>query len=172
VKALLIALLLTSACHAGTYTVKRGDTLGHISLRLLGKASLWQRIYRANPKLKSPHRIRVGQVLTIPTKPQEAGDKVWVRIRYYCPNCRICGTNGRTAAGTNAYRCKGVASVLPRGSWVNIPGIGWKVVDDTGGFLRRLYRRTGIVQVEVCRDVSHWENYRAGHRNLFVEVRR
>ena len=51
----------------GTYTVKHGDTLSHISKQYYGDANKYMRIFDANKdKLKDPDKIQVGQVLTIP----------------------------------------------------------------------------------------------------------
>ncbi len=50
-----------------TYTVKKGDSLWRIAGRVYGNPFKWPRIYNANKnKLKSPHKIYPGQVLTIP----------------------------------------------------------------------------------------------------------
>ena len=50
-----------------TYTVKAGDTLGHIALAQYGSAVRWKEIFEANTdQLKSPNLIRPGQVLRIP----------------------------------------------------------------------------------------------------------
>lgn len=50
-----------------TYTVKSGDTLGKISKEMYGKASLYNKIFKANtPMLKDADHIYPGQVLKIP----------------------------------------------------------------------------------------------------------
>lgn len=50
-----------------TYTVKSGDTLGKISKEVYGKASLYNKIFKANtPMLKDADHIYPGQVLKIP----------------------------------------------------------------------------------------------------------
>jgi len=52
---------------AGTYTVKPGDNLSKIARQLLGSASKWQDIYKANRDIiRDPNLIYIGQVLTIP----------------------------------------------------------------------------------------------------------
>jgi nucleoid-associated protein YgaU len=49
------------------YTVKKGDTLEKIAQRYYGTSRAWKRILEANKgTLKSPDKIYVGQVLTIP----------------------------------------------------------------------------------------------------------
>ena len=52
---------------ATTYTVKRGDTLEKIAVKVYGDSNQWRRIYKANQtKLKSPSKIYPGQKLVIP----------------------------------------------------------------------------------------------------------
>lgn len=53
----------------GKYTVKKGDTLGKVADRLLGKASRYTEIFEANrDQLDNPDLIHPGQVLSIPKK--------------------------------------------------------------------------------------------------------
>lgn len=172
-KSILMVLLLSAIAHAGTYTVKKNDTLGHIALRKLGRASLWTRIYMANPRIKNPNKIYVGMKLNIPDKAPE-GKKMKVRVRLACPDCWRCGTNGKTATGANARLCNSVASVpwiLPYGAWVKIPGWPWKVVNDTGGVTRREWREKGILQVEIYRNKPHWVNWAWGHKDVWADVK-
>ena len=50
-----------------TITVREGDTLGSIARRAYGKASLYTKIYEANPDLlTNPHSLRVGMKLRVP----------------------------------------------------------------------------------------------------------
>ena len=50
-----------------SYTVKSGDTLEKIALKVYGDSSEWRRIYQANKdKLSSPSRIYPGQKIAIP----------------------------------------------------------------------------------------------------------
>ena len=50
-----------------TYTVKAGDTLDKIAVKVYGDSNQWRRIYKANQdRLKSPNRIYPGQKLVIP----------------------------------------------------------------------------------------------------------
>jgi nucleoid-associated protein YgaU len=51
-----------------TYTVQKGDTLSEIAQKFYGKASEYRRIFEANrDQLSDPDKIRVGQVLKVPT---------------------------------------------------------------------------------------------------------
>ena len=49
------------------YVVKRGDTLSSIARKVYGKASLYKKIYEANPDLiKNPNKIYIGMKLRVP----------------------------------------------------------------------------------------------------------
>ncbi len=49
------------------YTVRPGDTLSRIARKVYGRPAPWKPIFNANrDKLKSPHNLKVGQVLKIP----------------------------------------------------------------------------------------------------------
>lgn len=49
-----------------TYKVQKGDGLQTIARKVYGDPAQWTRILAANPQLKSPADLRVGQVLKIP----------------------------------------------------------------------------------------------------------
>ena len=51
--------------HQAAYTVKAGDTLSAIALRVYGDASLYTRLAATNG-ISNPNLIRAGQVLTLP----------------------------------------------------------------------------------------------------------
>ena len=53
---------------SGEYTVVRGDSLWKIASKVYGSGSLWGKIFRANPQIKNPSMIYVGQKLVIPAK--------------------------------------------------------------------------------------------------------
>ncbi len=54
-----------------TYTVQPGDTLSLIARQVYGQSHLWRIIFEANrDTLSDPGRIRPGQVLKIPPKPE------------------------------------------------------------------------------------------------------
>ncbi len=48
------------------YTVVRGDTLWGIAKRYLGNGARYPELVKANPEIKNPSLIRVGQVIKIP----------------------------------------------------------------------------------------------------------
>ena len=47
-----------------TYTIKKGDTLSKIA-KSFGVTA--QQILTANPQIKDPNKIKIGDVITIPT---------------------------------------------------------------------------------------------------------
>ncbi|KAF1712356.1 peptidoglycan-binding protein LysM [Pseudoxanthomonas kalamensis DSM 18571] len=56
-----------------TYTVERGDSLSKIAKEHYGRSSAWRDIFEANRDvLDDPDRIFPGQVLKLPTLPEEA----------------------------------------------------------------------------------------------------
>ncbi len=58
------------------YAVQSGDTLWYIAERLLGDSSRWYEIYELNQdKLASPHHLRVGLELRIPSDDEEPDKK-------------------------------------------------------------------------------------------------
>lgn len=59
----------------GTYTVKKGDTLGKIAKTCLGSTSKWQKIAKANPNI-NPNKLKVGDVLVIPGAVKETRNVV------------------------------------------------------------------------------------------------
>jgi nucleoid-associated protein YgaU len=55
-----------------TYIVQPGDTLSSIAQQLYGQAQLWRVIFERNRlALNDPAKVRPGQVLKIPPKPNE-----------------------------------------------------------------------------------------------------
>ncbi len=73
IRALAIMALLSAALGAPAraepelYEVRRGDTLWSIAEVVLGDASLWPALYRANrDRLKGPRHVYPGQRLTVP----------------------------------------------------------------------------------------------------------
>ncbi len=60
----------TPSAKARTYTVRPGDSFYKIAKEQLGDASRWNELFEANKKLvgNDPARLKVGQVLTLPSK--------------------------------------------------------------------------------------------------------
>jgi LysM repeat protein len=70
ISAQLDAAVHPAAASFTTYTVRPGDTLSGIALRLFGRASEWHQLYRLNrSKISNPNLIFVGMVLVIPRHP-------------------------------------------------------------------------------------------------------
>lgn len=62
----------SSPVEAQTYTVQPGDTLSSIAHQLYGQTQFWRLIFEANrPALSDPAKVRPGQLLKIPPKPDE-----------------------------------------------------------------------------------------------------
>ena len=108
------------------------------------------------------------------TRPVRNEREILARVTAYCPCRRCCGpfANGRTSTGTNAWK-RGAASdplALPYGTEVDVPGYGTTVIDDTGIAMRRSWRGSGTVHIDV-RFQYHWQARRWGTRLLRVKVR-
>jgi len=84
---------------------------------------------------------------------QEKIKVIRMKVTGYCP-CKICCgkfADGFTSTGKNAWRTDGVAAdlrILPYGTKLVIPGIGIRVVDDTGDDMRRS-AKMGICHIDV-----------------------
>ena len=111
-------------------------------------------------------------------------EKTLTRFRYwktvrckltaYTPGPESCGNSadGLTSIGREAWvHLEGVAAdpeVLPYGSMVHIPGVGYREVDDTGSAMRASWRKDRIVHLDVrCADVG--EARRFGVRQMNVD---
>lgn len=91
----------------------------------------------------------------------------------YCPCSKCCGSQspGITSIGKNAWST-GLAAdpeYLDYGTKVFIPGYGLSVVDDTGGAMRRHWRRNGILHIDV-RLTYHYEARQWGKQYLRVKI--
>lgn len=63
-----------------TYTIKKGDTLGSISKKFFGSTQQWKKIASANG-ISDPAKIKIGQVLEIPTTNYDKGQGTTIRQR-------------------------------------------------------------------------------------------
>lgn len=94
-------------------------------------------------------------------------------VTAYCP-CEICcgkSADGQTSLGDDAYICDGVAAApkaIPYRTQLRIPGVGIKEVDDTGGAMRKSWRK-GVYHIDL-RFPSHLEALKWGKKVLMVEV--
>ena len=99
---------------------------------------------------------------------------VKMKVTAYCL-CRICcekwSGGGKTSIGDDAKIYDGVAAdpkLLPYRTRLEIPGIGIKEVDDTGGGMRKSARE-GVTHIDV-RMPSHSEARRFGVKFLEVKI--
>jgi 3D (Asp-Asp-Asp) domain-containing protein len=97
-----------------------------------------------------------------------------MKVTAYCC-CKICcekfSGGGKTSIGDNANIFDGVAAdpkLLPYRTKLEIPGIGIREVDDTGGAMRQDAKR-GIYHIDV-RMASHQEARKFGVQWLDVKV--
>jgi len=79
---------------------------------------------------------------------------IWAKVTAYTPGEESCGkfADGYTSTGTNAWVINGVAAapkIIPYGSWVHIPGVGYREVDDTGGAMKKSWNEDKIFHVDL-----------------------
>lgn len=104
------------------------------------------------------------------------GRTVRAKVTAYCPCSKCCGKWSqwkKTATGRSAEE-PGVAVdplAIPYGSLVEVPGVGRRLADDTGGAMRTSWRRMGVVHIDV-RMRTHEEARAWGVRWLAVTIYR
>ncbi len=100
------------------------------------------------PAVEAPEPPRAPHRAVTPGVPE--GYVYWKTVRAmvtaYDPSYVSCGkyADGRTSIGRNAWVMNGVATdptAIPYGSYVVIPGVGARIVDDTGSAMRNSWRR-------------------------------
>ncbi|MCD8351980.1 MAG: 3D domain-containing protein [Planctomycetaceae bacterium] len=94
-------------------------------------------------------------------------------VTAYCPCAKCCGTQspGITSIGKSAW-VPGLAAdpiYLDYGTRVFVPGYGQSVIDDTGGAMRRHWRRDGIVHIDV-RMTYHYEARQWGKKYMNIKI--
>lgn len=94
-------------------------------------------------------------------------------VTAYCPCSKCCGSHspGITSIGKNAWT-PGLATDpenLAYGTRVLVPGYGLSVIDDTGGAMRRHWRRNGVLHIDV-RMTYHHEARQWGKQYLRVKI--
>jgi 3D (Asp-Asp-Asp) domain-containing protein len=111
-------------------------------------------------------------LLVVARTPTAQPRSVEAIVTAYCP-CRMCcgpGADGVTSTGRDA-RLPGCAvdpRLIPYGSRVRIPGVGWRIADDTGSGMRAQGRQ-GIIHIDV-RMKSHEQAIRFGVRHVIITV--
>ena len=96
-----------------------------------------------------------------------------MKVTAYCPCKKCCGkfADGKTSIGKNAWKTLGVAAdpaVLPYGTKLEIPGIGIRTVDDTGGAMRQSTKK-GICHIDI-RFHNHEAAKKFGAQRLNVRI--
>ena len=118
--------------------------------------------------------LAISFVLTaVVAAEQPAPRVVRMKCTAYCPCSKCCGDGacGLTSRGKDANNALGVAAdpkLLPYGTKLKIPGVGVRVVDDTGGAMRKDAKK-GITHIDV-RFPTHKEALKFGVQWLDVEI--
>ena len=97
----------------------------------------------------------------------------WAVVTAYCPCSKCCGyaTPGRTSTGRSAWK-PGIAAdprALPYGTEIYVKGYGRRRVDDTGGAMRRSWRRKGVLHLDI-RMTYHYQAVRWGRKMMKVRI--
>lgn len=99
---------------------------------------------------------------------------VTAKVTGYTPGAESCGifADGLTSIGEDAWALDGVAadpSVLPYGTIVFIPGVGYREVDDTGSAMRNAWKDKRVIHIDLrfaeVKDALKW-----GVRQLPVHI--
>ncbi len=98
---------------------------------------------------------------------------ILMKLTAYCPCEKCCGddANGKTSIGRDAWKTYGVAAdpkLLPYGTRLDIPGIGIRIVDDTGGAMRQSAKK-GIWHIDI-RFHTHKEADEFGVKEELVRI--
>ena len=105
----------------------------------------------------------------------DTGEARVVRMKCtgYCPCTKCCGPQacGLTSTGKDAYKTLGVVAdrkLLPPGTKLDIPGVGTRLVDDTGGAMRQDAKK-GICHIDI-RFSTHQAALNFGVKWLDVKI--
>jgi 3D (Asp-Asp-Asp) domain-containing protein len=98
---------------------------------------------------------------------------VRMKVTAYCPCDKCCGPNaiGKTSTGHDAWKTFGIAAdprLLRYRTKLEIPGVGVREVDDTGGAMRQDAKK-GICHIDL-RMHSHQEARKFGVKWLEVKI--
>jgi len=101
------------------------------------------------------------------------GKTAKMKVTAYCPCSKCCGPKaiGKTSTGHDAWKTFGVAAdpkLLPYRTKLDIPGVGIREVDDTGGAMRQDAKK-GICHIDL-RMHSHQEARKFGVKWLEVKI--
>jgi len=129
--------------------------------------------------VKSRMILGSGNAVLIPEEtkkqdlPSSQAKLVKMKITAYCPCRKCCGefADGFTSIGRDAWKTLGVAAdpkLLPYGTKLDIPGVGIRTIDDTGGAMRQSAKK-GIWHIDV-RFHNHNEALQFGVQWLDVKI--
>lgn len=127
-------------------------------------------------RVEQPFPVEAERVLpTTLAPPLVYWKTITATVTAYEPSYRSCRPfhDGKTSTGTNAWRMNGCATdhrAIPVGTIVEIPGIGRRVVDDTGQAMRDSWSR-GRYHIDV-RMTYVWECRQWGTKRLKVKLYR
>ena len=100
--------------------------------------------------------IKKEEKATIPEQAEQFtyNKTIYAKVTAYTPGEESCGkfADGFTSTGTNAWVINGVAAapkVIPYGSWVHIPEVGYREVDDTGGAMKTSWKKDKVFHVDL-----------------------
>lgn len=104
---------------------------------------------------------------------QEKTRVIRMLVTAYCPCKKCCGkyADGRTSTNKDAWGTDGIAAdpkILPYNTKLVIPGVGIRVVDDTGGAMRQSTKKR-ICHIDV-RFHNHTDALEFGKKWLDVTV--
>ncbi len=138
----------------------------------------------AEPEAQMPRvaekPVEVKKVTTAPKqaepkKPEKDYVERWALVTAYCPCSKCCGyaTPGRTSTGTSAWK-PGIAAdprAVAYGTEIYVEGYGRRKVDDTGGAMRRSWRRKGLLHLDI-RMTYHYSAVKWGRKMMKVRIYR
>ncbi|MFH1022710.1 MAG: hypothetical protein V1809_04920 [Planctomycetota bacterium] len=129
----------------------------------------------AVPDRPAPPTLADGEVM-FEGKVYRYWKTVKSKVTAYTPDARSCGASadGRTSTRKNAWKMNGVAAhpaAVPYGTVVEIPGVGLRVVDDTGAAMRKSWTARGIFHFDL-RMVYHHQARKWGTKDLEVKLYR
>lgn len=112
--------------------------------------------------------------IPLPLFPYKLKKKVMAKVTGYEPSQRSCGkfADGKTSIMENAYELTGVAAdpaILPYGTVVYIPSIGYRTVDDTGSAMKKSWRQKKQLHLDV-RFLTIKEAMEWGLKYMEVEI--
>ena len=141
--------------------------------------NIQNQVAEVKPEVEIKHPVKpVKAVKPTTTKKKPAKKKKnyverWALVTAYCPCSKCCGyaTPGRTSIGKSAWK-PGIAAdprAIAYGTEVYVKGYGRKKVDDTGGAMRRSWRRKGVLHLDI-RMTYHYQAVKWGRRMMKVRI--